>query len=212
MPIRSISNRAYAVDCVFSYIRRILSMKLTTKLETFVAHFGEMGSRWGFNRTVGQMYALLMIYNRPLNADEISEMLSISRSNVSMGLKELQSWRLLKITHYPGDRKEYFKTPDDIIEVARIVLEERHKREVAPTLTMLRDEIMREPVSEEGKYAHKRMTEIYDLIDNVSKTVDELSALSTKDLGKMMKMGTGVASIFTFKDKLVGNSKDQKPE
>jgi len=186
-------------------------MKLTTKIETFVAHFGEMGSRWGFNRTVGQMYALLMIYNRPLNADEISEMLSISRSNVSMGLKELQSWRLLKLTHYPGDRKEYYKTPDDIIEVARIVLEERHKREVAPTLTMLRDEIMREPVSEEGKYAQQRMTEIYELIDTVSKAADELSSLSPGDLRKMVKMGSSVASLFAFKDKLVGGKRD-KPE
>ena len=187
-------------------------MKLSTKIETFVAHFGEMGSRWGFNRTVGQMYALLMVYNRPLNADEISEMLSISRSNVSMGLKELQSWRLLKMTHYPGDRKEYYKTPDDIIEVARVVLEERHKREVAPTLTMLRDEMMREPVSEEGKYAQLRMTEIYELIDNVSKSVDELSSLSTKDLRKMLKMGTGIASMFLFKDKLTGNKRDSNTD
>jgi len=183
-------------------------MKLTTKIESFVSHFGEMGSRWGFNRTVGQMYALLMIYNRPLNADEISEMLSISRSNVSMGIKELQSWRLLKTTHYPGDRKEYFKTPDDILEIARIVLEERHKREVAPTLTMLRDEIMREPVSDEGKYAQKRMMEMYDLIENVSKLVDELAGLSSKDLQKIFKLGSGVSSVFSFKDKLVGKDRE----
>lgn len=182
-------------------------MKLTTKIEAFVSHFGEMGSRWGFNRTVGQMYALLMIYNRPLNADEIAEMLSISRSNVSMGLKELQSWRLLKLTHYPGDRKEYYKTPDDIIEVARIVLEERHKREVAPTLSMLRTELMREPVSEEGKYAQHRMEEIYELIDSVSKMVDEFSGLSTKDMGRLMRMGSGVASVFSLKDKVVGKSR-----
>ena len=187
-------------------------MKLSTKIETFVAHFGEMGSRWGFNRTVGQMYALLMVYNRPLNADDISEMLSISRSNVSMGLKELQSWRLLKVTHYPGDRKEYYNTPDDIVEVARVVLEERHKREVAPTLTMLRGEIMREPVSEEGKYAQVRMTEIYELIDNVSKSVDELSTLSTNDLRKMLKMGTSVASMFRLKDKLTGKARDAKTD
>ena len=187
-------------------------MKLTTKIEAFVSHFGEMGSRWGFNRTVGQMYALLMIYNRPLNADEISELLSISRSNVSMGLKELQSWRLIKVTHYPGVRKEYYKTPDDIIEVARIVLEERHKREVEPTLTMLRDEILREPVSDEGKYAQQRMIEIYELIENVSKIVNELSALSTKDLDKMIKMGTGVASVLTFKDKVMGKKRSKATE
>ncbi len=182
-------------------------MKLSTKIEAFVAHFGEMGSRWGFNRTVGQMYALLMVFNRPLNADEISEMLSISRSNVSMGLKELHSWRLLRVTHYPGDRKEYYRAPDDIIEVARIVLQERHKREVEPTLTMLRGEIMREPVSDEGIHAQKRMTEIYELIDGVSKVADELASLSSKDLAKLLKLGSGVASVFNFKEKLLGRER-----
>jgi len=183
-------------------------MKLTTKIEAFVAHFGEMGSRWGFNRTVGQMYALLLIYNRPLNADEISEMLSVSRSNVSMGIKELQSWRLLNVKHYQGDRKEYFYTPDDIIEIARIVIEERHKREVAPTLTMLRDEIMREPVSEEGKYAQERMKEMYGLMEKVSSNVEELTALSTSDINRMIKMGSGVASILSLKDKIIGKNKE----
>lgn len=187
-------------------------MKLSTKIEAFVSHFGEMGSRWGFNRTVGQMYALLIVYNRPLNADELSEMLSISRSNVSMGLKELHSWRLLKVTHYPGDRKEYYKAPEDLVEVARIVLEERHKREVAPTLTMLRQEIMREPVSEEGVHAQGRMKEIYELIDTVSRGVDELAALSSKDLAKMMKLGTGVATVFNLKDRIMRRSKDDDTE
>jgi hypothetical protein len=77
---------------------------------------------------------------------------------------------------------------------------------------MLRDEIMREPVSDEGKYAQQRMMEIYELIDNVSKIVDEMSSLSTKDLGKMMKMGTGVASMFVFKDKIIGNSRESDSE
>lgn len=185
-------------------------MKLSTKIEAFVSHFGEMGSRWGFNRTVGQMYALLMIYNRPLNADELAEMLSISRSNVSMGLKELHSWRLLRVTHYPGDRKEYYRSPDDIVEVARLILEERHKRELAPTLTMLRDEIMREPVSEEGKHAQKRMVEIYELIDSLSKVADEIGALSSSDLSKILKLGSGVASVFSLKDRLLGKNKSEE--
>ncbi len=187
-------------------------MKLSTKIEAFVSHFGEMGSRWGFTRTVGQMYALLMVYNRPLNADEMCDMLSISRSNVSMGLKELQSWRLLKITHYPGDRKEYYRAHDDIIEVARTVLQERHKREVEPTLSMLRAEIMREPVSDEGIHAQERMIEIYELIDSVSKVVDELSGLSSKDLARLLKMGSGVASVFNFKDKVLGREGDKKED
>jgi len=71
----------------------------------FVAHFGEMGSKWGINRTVGQIYALIFISERALNADEIAELLEFSRSNVSMGLKELQAWRLVRLRHHPGDRQ-----------------------------------------------------------------------------------------------------------
>ena len=117
-------------------------MNTTPLVQSFVAHFGEMGSRWGINRTVGQIYALLFVSEKPLNADEIAESLSFSRSNVSMGLKELASWRLVKLQHYPGDRREYFSTPDDVLAIFKTLAEERKKREVEPTLTMLRGAMM----------------------------------------------------------------------
>src|SRR6476620_10978196 len=88
-------------------------MNLAPLTQRFILHFGEMGSRWGINRTVGQIYALLYVLNKPLNADEIAEYLSFSRSNVSMGLKEFQSCRLVKLLHQPGDRREYFEPPKD---------------------------------------------------------------------------------------------------
>lgn len=81
---------------------------MTPLILTFVSHFGEMGSRWGFNRTVGQVYALLFVAEHPLHADEIAEHLSFSRSNVSIGLKELQGWGLIRQSRIPGDRREYF--------------------------------------------------------------------------------------------------------
>ncbi|MGE8639042.1 MAG: GbsR/MarR family transcriptional regulator, partial [Achromobacter sp.] len=89
-------------------------MVLTPQNERFVLHFGEMGSRWGVNRTVGQIYALLFLHPEPLNADDIAETLGFSRSNVSLGLKELQSWRLVKLIHQVGDRRDYFETPKDV--------------------------------------------------------------------------------------------------
>ena len=89
-------------------------MALSPQIERFVLHFGEMGSRWGVNRTVGQIYALLFLAPQPLNADDIAEALGFSRSNVSLGLKELQSWRLVKLMHQVGDRRDYFETPKDV--------------------------------------------------------------------------------------------------
>ena len=103
-------------------------MNVSPKVEAFISHFGEMGSRWGINRTVGQTYALLVANEKPLNADDISNALSISRSNTSMALKELQSWRLVLPQHFAGDRKEYYKSLDNIWQMAQIIFEERRKR------------------------------------------------------------------------------------
>ena len=89
-------------------------MDLPPLSQSFVLHFGEMGSRWGINRTVGQIYALLFISARPLTADEITDRLGVSRSNVSMGLKELSSWRLVRLSHQPGDRHDFYSAPEDV--------------------------------------------------------------------------------------------------
>jgi DNA-binding transcriptional regulator GbsR (MarR family) len=94
-------------------------MNLPLMVQTFVLHFGEMGSRWGISRTVGQIYALLFVSDRPLNADDICEHLGFSRSNVSTGLKELQAWNLARLQHLPGDRRDHFATPEDIWEIIR---------------------------------------------------------------------------------------------
>ena len=94
-------------------------MQLSPLKQRFVLHFGEMGSRWGINRTVGQIYALLYAAREPINADEIAEALGFSRSNVSIGLKELESWKLVRLSHKPGDRREYFSAPDHLPHTGR---------------------------------------------------------------------------------------------
>ena len=162
----------------------------------FVAHFGEMGSRWGINRTVGQMYALIFLSPRPLNADEIAETLEFSRSNVSMGLKELQAWRLVKLSHQPGDRREYFEAPKDVWEIFRVLAEERRRRE-----------IQRRHNEEHGITPRSIVKQVRDLIDGVysekaGKEAErlELAAvqrakveeMSEKDISKAIKQLDGV--------------------
>ena len=105
-------------------------MNLPPLTQSFVLHFGEMGSRWGVNRTVGQIYALLFVSETPLNADDLTDKLLISRSNVSMSLKELQSWRLVRLCHVTGDRRDHFTAPDDVWQIFKTLAEERQRREV----------------------------------------------------------------------------------
>lgn len=173
---------------------------LTPLAQKFILHFGEMGSRWGINRTVGQIYALLYVLAKPLNADEIAEHLAFSRSNVSMGLKELQSWRLVKLLHRPGDRRDYFEPPKDIWEIFKALLEERRRREVEPTLSMLRDALLETPNCEADVVAQQRMREMYDLIELSSSWFDDVQRLSPETLASLMKMGSTVKKLLDVGD------------
>ncbi len=176
-------------------------INLSPLTQRFILHFGEMGSRWGINRTVGQIYALLYVLGKPLNADEIADCLSFSRSNVSMGLKELQSWRLVKLLHQPGDRREYFKPPKDIWDIFKALLEERRRREVEPTLSMLRDALLENPSNDADRVAQQRMREMYDLIELSSTWFDEVQRLSPETLTSLMKMGSKVKRLLDVRDK-----------
>ncbi|MBN3561079.1 GbsR/MarR family transcriptional regulator [Aliamphritea spongicola] len=178
-------------------------MKLTPLSQSLVLHFGEMGSRWGLNRTLGQMYAVIVLTEAPLNADQISEALQISRSNVSMGLKELKSWNLIKLQHIPGDRKEYFTAPEDVWEIAKTLLVERRKRELDPTLTSLRDALVQEPSSSEDVYAQQRIREMHDLMEMISSWSGELENMSSGKLATLLTLGSGLSKILEAKDRLL---------
>jgi DNA-binding transcriptional regulator GbsR (MarR family) len=178
--------------------------------QRFILHFGEMGSRWGINRTVGQMYALLYVLGKSLNADEIAETLSFSRSNVSMGLKELQAWRLVKLMHKPGDRREYFEPPKDIWDIFKALLEERRRREIEPTLSMLRDALLENPASEADRLAQERMREMYQLIELSTSWFDDVQRLSPETLASLMKMGSKVGKLLDIRDKFRFGGKDKE--
>ena len=177
-------------------------MNLTPLAQEFVLHFGEMGSRWGINRTVGQIYALLFVSARPLNADEIAEALQFSRSNVSMGLKELESWRLTKLQHLPNDRREYFSAPEDVWAIFRTLADERRKREVDPTLSMLRGALLATPANAEDKFAQQRMREMHDLIEMATMWFNDIQRLEPDTLKQLMKMGARVQKLLEMKDKI----------
>ncbi len=168
-------------------------MHLTTLQQEFVLHFGEMGSRWGINRTVGQIYALLFLSSRPLNAEQITDGLGVSRSNTSMGLKELQAWGLVRLRHMPDDRRDYFTTPEDLWEITRILIAERKKREIDPTLTKLRELEMQGPSGDH--YAEARIAELREMIELMTGFYNDMEKLETERLVKMMTLGSKIAGL-----------------
>jgi DNA-binding transcriptional regulator GbsR (MarR family) len=183
-------------------------MQMTPMIESFVMHFGEMGSKWGFNRTVGQMVALLVVAKEALSANQIAEALSISRGNVSMGLKELQSWQLIQLQHKPGDRKEYYQAAGSIWELANRVFEERRKREMDPTLSLLRNILVDAPANDNEVHAQQKLQEIHDLLEGITKWSSELQSMSPEKLNTLMKLGSGVGKVLDMKDKFLNKTSD----
>ena len=186
-------------------------MNLPPLTQRFVMHFGEMGSRWGINRTVGQIYALLYVSAKPMNADEVGEALGFSRSNVSMGLKELQSWSLVKLIHQPNDRSEYFQAREDVWAIFRTLATERRKREIDPTLSMLRDALMEQPSSADDIHAQERMKLMHGFIEMMTDWLDEVQKMDSATLASLMKMGAKVQKMLEMKDRVKSVFSSTKP-
>lgn len=171
-------------------------MQLTPITQKFVLHWGEMGSRWGINRTVAQIHALLYISPDAINADEIASTLSVARSNVSMSLKELQGWGIVQVVPVLGERKDHFTTQTDVWEMFLVVLDERKKREIDPTLTMLRECVMEaEAAGDSEAFAHQRLSELLDLVDTLGGWYGQVRKLPRKTLVKFLKMGSKLTSL-----------------
>src|SRR5688500_9472093 len=156
----------------------------------FILHWGEMGARWGINRTVAQIHALLFLSPKPLNAEEIADALSIARSNVSTSLRELQSWGIIRIVHVLGDRRDHFESMKDVWELFRQVLDERKRREVDPTLTILRDCLIEADKAGAGeRYAKQRLGELLELFETTAAWYEQLRRMPTGAMIKLVSMG-----------------------
>jgi len=169
-------------------------MNLSPTAQKFVLHWGEMGTRWGVNRTVAQIHALLYLADEPLSADDIVETLGVARSNVSNSLKELQSWKLVRVSHVMGDRRDRFTALQDVWEIFRVILEERKQREIDPTLSVLREcAIEGEQDKELDVDTLARMQATLDFLELFSASFEDYRRLSPQTLQKMLKMGGKVA-------------------
>lgn len=171
-------------------------MQMTPAVEKYVLHWGEMGTRWGTNRTVAQIQALLYLSPNPLRADEIVDLLSVARSHVSTSIRELQSYRLVRMTHVLGDRRDYFESLHDVWELFRVIIEQRKQRELNPTLTMLRscaaevdDEKETDPITKE------RIRNMLEFVDSTSQWYEEISGVPTSTLTKLMAMGKRITKL-----------------
>ena len=166
-------------------------MELTPVMEKFILHWGEMGTRWGVNRTVAQIHALLYVADKPLHAEEIAQILSVARSNVSTSIRELQSWGIVRVVPVLGDRRDHFESLTDVWEMFRIIMDQRKKREVDPTLTVLRQCVTEATESKDRRDGQtgQRLKELLHFVETMSAWYTQIRALPQGAMVKFVKLG-----------------------
>lgn len=178
-------------------------MELSHTASRFVLHWGEMGTRWGVNRTVAQIHALLFYVGRPMHAEEITDTLGVARSNVSTSIRELQGWKLIKLIHLPGDRRDHYETSTQVWELLRTVVRERQQREIAPTIAVLGELLADPAISKEPTEAKLRVKETLELLQTLTAWSDEMLRLDTETLTKVLRMGAKIKKLMGRGDTLV---------
>jgi DNA-binding transcriptional regulator GbsR (MarR family) len=170
-------------------------MNLSQTSEQFILHWGEMGTRWGVNRTVAQIHALLYLHGKPLPADEIAETLNVARSNVSNSIRELQAWNLVKLVHVLGDRRDHFETSTDIWELARTIVRERKEREILPTVNLLKNLLDSPELMLDGVDRAARIREMLLMLESLTVWTDEMLRLDSETLTKVLKLGAKIQKL-----------------
>jgi DNA-binding transcriptional regulator GbsR (MarR family) len=172
-------------------------MELTPVAQKFIVHWGEMGEKWGINRTIAQIHGLLYLSPKPLNAEEVSQTLSLARSTVSVGLRELESWGIIRVVQVLGDRTDHFEVKGDAYEMFRFIVDYRKRREVDPTLHMLRESVA-ELEADEDSYTRGKMQSMLDLFEISDSIYQQAQKIPTKTIVRVAKSGDVIARILKF--------------
>ncbi len=171
-------------------------MTLTPVQQKFILHWGEMATRWGINRTVAQIHALLYLSPVPLPADAIADTLGVARSNVSTSLRELQGWRIVRVVHLLGDRRDHFESLKDVWEMFRIIVDERKKREADPTLALLREAAAeaKKPGAADA-YTRERLADMLKFFELIGAWAEQTRKLPTAAVVRLVRMGDRIGKL-----------------
>lgn len=168
-------------------------MELSDVQRKFILHWGEMGTRWGVNRTVAQIHALLYIWPQPLHAEQIAQTLEVARSNVSNSIRELQAWGIVKTAHVMGDRRDYFTTMSDVWDLFEVIMDERKKREIDPTLNLLRDCVAQAQAQRRpDAVTIDRLNNMLEFFESTTNWYEQIRSLPKGVMRKFIRMGAKV--------------------
>lgn len=162
-------------------------MELSATTRQFILHWGEMANRWGVNRTVAQIHALLFLAPKPLNAEQVTELLSISRSNVSTSLRELQGWGIVRVVPVMGDRRDHFECLNDVWEMFQAILDERKRRVLDPAIDVVRQTMAASSGDKDGEaHTRARLQQMLEFLQMITNWYSHIRALPVEGIRELM--------------------------
>ena len=197
----SVSKQCLTTGAVWSVISVMTEITdsnviLPEAVKRFVLEWGNLGDRWGVNRSVSQIHALLYASKKPLAAEEIADVLGIARSNVSNSLRELQSWNIIRSVPILGDRRTFYTAETDLWNLVSRIAAGRKARELDPAAAALREcvEMTREDESVDP-VVQLRLREMLDFVERLSRWYDQMIVLPRSKITTLMKLGGGIARL-----------------
>lgn len=171
-------------------------MHLSGPMLRFVLHWGEMGARWGVNRSIAQVHALLYLADEPIHAEEITETLNIARSNVSNSLKELQTLDLIKREQLLGDRRDHYTASHKPWDMLMAIADARKAREIDPTMEMLREcAAHAKDDPDTPAYAAQQLADMDSFVSNLSDWYSQIRKIPQGTLLKLMSLGSRITRL-----------------
>jgi DNA-binding transcriptional regulator GbsR (MarR family) len=165
-------------------------------VQQFVLHWGNLGERWGVNRSVSQIHALLYASERPLTAEDIADTLDMARSNVSNSLRELQTWEIVRAVPVLGDRRTFYEAETDLWTLVTRIAAGRKSRELDPAAVALRQCI---DGAQGGRAVSpvvaRRLNEMLGFIERTSRWYEQMSKLSRPQIATVLKLGGGIVRL-----------------
>ena len=172
-------------------------MKLTPASQTVILHWGEMGQAWGINRTMAQVHALLFVSPEPLDAEQISLLLDVSRSNISTSIKELITWGVIKKVHMIGDRRDRFEALKDVMETFRVIMAERKRREMDPTISLLEQCVAEAKTGgNTDEFTGDQLQKMLEFVQMITVWYSQVDRLSSNSMKRLLTAGAKIATLF----------------
>lgn len=171
-------------------------MTITPSIEKFITSWAEMACKWSVNRTVAEVHALFFLSAEPLSAEDVSHALSVSRSNVSASLRELEGLGLIRPVHFHGDRKLHYETIKNPWEAFRIILDDHKRRVIDPALATFQaclEEQMR--IAPEDTYTAERMRDVVSFFSAIIPLYQELRRLPNGSIQKLFKVTATIREL-----------------